>query len=270
MTGKNKNDKDIEKQNEKLEEILHKLTSLETQISDLKSENKSLKDTLTEIKEDNRGLIKRVISLEKHDNEKEKEMLALKNRLSSMEETVDNYEQYSKLDNVIISGLRVFRPYNATALLTNEQNQPELDDEGKEQWAAKDKEIMMNNLIQFAKDKLNFELKSHDIIDIHTLPRGEGKVDTCIVRFANRIAREKVMRNKFRLKTTSQHSKKIYINEHLTKKNSEIARAARLMKKDGKILGTWTKNCRIMIKKLDERVIKVQNMGELERAVKTP
>ena len=45
MTGKNKNDKDIEKQNEKLEQILDKLTSLESQINDLKSENKSLKDT---------------------------------------------------------------------------------------------------------------------------------------------------------------------------------------------------------------------------------
>ena len=187
-----------------------------------------------------------------------------------MEEHVDSFEQYSKLDNLIISGLRVLRPYNATSLFANGQNQQELDDEGKEQWAAKDKEIMANNLIQFAKDKLHVELKCHDIIDIHTLPRGEGKVDTCIVRFANRIAREKVMRNKFRLKTTSQNSKKIYINEHLTKKNADIARAARLLKKDGKILGTWTKNCRIMIKKLDERVIKVQNMGELERALDIP
>ena len=116
MTGKNKNDKDIEKQNEKLEQILDKLTSLESQINDLKSENKSLKDTLTEIKEDNRGLIKRVVSLEKKDNDKEKEILALKNRLAVMEENVDSFEQYSKLDNLIISGLRVLRPYNATAL----------------------------------------------------------------------------------------------------------------------------------------------------------
>ena len=208
MTGKNKNDKDIEKQNEKLEQILDKLTLLESQMNELKSENKLLKDTLTEIKEDNRGLIKIVISLENKDNEKEKEILALKNRLSGMEEAVDNYEQYSKFDNLIISGLRVLRPYNATALFANQQNQPELDENGKEQWAAKDKEIMMNNLIEFAKDKLRVELKSHDITDIHTLPRGESKIDTCIVRFANRIAREKVMRNKFRLKTTSHNSKK--------------------------------------------------------------
>ena len=116
---------------------------------------------------------------------------------------------------------------------------------------------MLTNFVQFANEKLEVDIRKHDILDIHTLPKGKNTMDTCIVRFANRIAREKVIRSKNKLKTTSRSSNKIYINEHLTRKNSEIARAARILRKDGKILGTWTKNCKILIKKLDESVIKV-------------
>ena len=37
-------------------------------------------------------------------------------------------------------------------------------------------------------------------------------------------------------------------NEHLTKKNGEIARAARKLRKDGKIKSTWTRNCKVLIR----------------------
>ena len=229
-----------------------------------------MKETLSEIKEDNKGLIKRVDVLENNDCKKSEEIIAMKKRMAQMEDTMDNYEQYSKLDNLIVTGLKVLRPYNATALLVNENNEPETDEDGKEQWSARDKDIMLDNFVQFANEKLEVNIRRQDILDIHTLPKGKNTTDTCIVRFANRIAREKVIRSKNKLKSTSRTSNKIYINEHLTRKNSEIARAARLLRKDGKILGTWTKNCKILIKKLDERVIKVHNMAALEHALENP
>ena len=184
-------------------------------------------------------------------------------RVSEMEEQIDNYEQYSKVDNLIITGLQVLRPYNATSLLINEQNKNQVDDEGNEEWTTRDKDIMSKNFIEFAKDKLEVEITRHDIVDIHTLPRERNKLDTCIVRFANRIAREKVIKNRNKLWTSSRNAKKIYINEHLTKKNGEIAKEARQMRKDGRILGTWTKNCKIFVKKLDESVTRVLTRADL-------
>ena len=40
----------------------------------------------------------------------------------------------------------------------------------------------------------------------------------------------------------------VYINEHLTKRNSDLAYKARKYKKMGLITSTWTYNCVVMIK----------------------
>ncbi|KAM3843136.1 ranBP-type and C3HC4-type zinc finger-containing protein 1-like [Diretmus argenteus] len=40
----------------------------------------------------------------------------------------------------------------------------------------------------------------------------------------------------------------VYLNEHLTKKNADIAREARNLKKQNKIQATWTRNCKVMIR----------------------
>lgn len=283
MPGNSKYDKEIEKQNETLEKILNKLTALECQIDELKSENKALsmqvselktdnkalKTTLSEIKDDNKLLITRVNSLEKLDSEKQKEIDTLKSRVIEIENTLEDFEQNSKVDNLVVTGLKIVRPYNATALLVNDQNRQEVDDEGKEQWSARDKDIMLDNFIKFSKDKLEIDINRQDIADIHTLPRKDRTMDTCIVRFANRISREKVIRNRHKLKTTSRNAHKIYINEHLSRKNAQIAKEARALRKEGKIIGTWTKNCRVLVKKLDETIIKVNSLAILHSALQT-
>ncbi|KAJ8361731.1 hypothetical protein AAFF_G00429450 [Aldrovandia affinis] len=40
----------------------------------------------------------------------------------------------------------------------------------------------------------------------------------------------------------------IYLNEHLTKRNADIARTARFLTKQKKIQSTWTANCKVFIK----------------------
>ena len=232
---------------------------------DLKRIMIHLKKTLDEIKEDNKSLIKRVITLEENDTDKQKKLEDLTNRVNKIDDQMDSFEQYSKIDNLIITGLKVFRPYNATALLVGDQQRREMDDEGKEEWNGRDKDILTENFIRFAKDKLDVTIDSHDISDIHTLPKNhEKKTDTCIVRFTNRTVRDKIIRNRSKLKTTSRSAPKIYINEHLTKRNGQIAKQARLMQKNGDLLGTWTKNCRIYVKKLDERITRIQSLSELD------
>ena len=43
----------------------------------------------------------------------------------------------------------------------------------------------------------------------------------------------------------------VYINEHLTHEESQIAHAASILKKQGKIYSTWTKDCKVFIKTND-------------------
>lgn len=40
----------------------------------------------------------------------------------------------------------------------------------------------------------------------------------------------------------------VYLNEHLTKKNTDIARRARMLWKWNKIQAAWTRNCKVMIR----------------------
>ena len=40
----------------------------------------------------------------------------------------------------------------------------------------------------------------------------------------------------------------VYMNEHLTKKNADIARQARILRKQEKIQKTWTASCKVFIK----------------------
>ncbi|ROK28237.1 hypothetical protein DPX16_6578 [Anabarilius grahami] len=39
----------------------------------------------------------------------------------------------------------------------------------------------------------------------------------------------------------------VYLNEHLSMKNAEIAREARILRKNNKIKATWTRNCKVFI-----------------------
>ena len=46
--------------------------------------------------------------LETNDSKQTEEIIAMKKRVAQMEDTMDNYEQYSKLDNLIITGLKCY------------------------------------------------------------------------------------------------------------------------------------------------------------------
>ena len=59
------------------------------------------------------------------------------------------------------------------------------------------------------------------------------------------------------------------MNEHLSKKNAEIARGARIMKKQKKIKSTWTRNCRVLIRvegdtPEDDKVLTVKHLADLD------
>ena len=264
MAGKNKGAKDDDEQNRKLDEILKKLTELEeqmtevrndnrslgAQIHELKNENKTLVATLKEIKADNTKLIQRIQTIEGRANENRNEITTMKKRLDKAENSMDDFEQYSKLDNLIISGMNVLRPFSAAT----KPNQEHIgtDEEGKESWPIRDKTIMIDNFVKFANDKLGVKVMPSAIVDIHTLTKRSNEKETCIVRFSNRIIREEIIRNRRKLKSTN-----IYINEHLTQKNAALAKTARNLRSQGKIKNTWTKNCKIFIRKLDDSVFKL-------------
>lgn len=64
-----------------------------------------------------------------------------------------------------------------------------------------------------------------------------------MVKFVNIKHKLEVLKQAKKLKGTG-----VYINEHLTKKNAEIARNDHILRKQSKIQATWTKNGKVYIR----------------------
>lgn len=94
--------------------------------------------------------------------------------------------------------------------------------------------------------------------------RNDNNTPAVIIRFANRKHKTALLKQGRKLKGTN-----VYINEHLTKWNSDIARTARSLKKEEKIQSTWTNNCKIFIKlngtPEQAKVMVIRNVEELDR-----
>lgn len=64
-----------------------------------------------------------------------------------------------------------------------------------------------------------------------------------IICFVNHKHKIELMMQGKKLKNTD-----VYLNEHLTTKNANIARQARQLRKNKKIQSTWTRNCKVFVK----------------------
>lgn len=98
----------------------------------------------------------------------------------------------------------------------------------------------------------------------HPLPRRNNDKPVVILRFINRKHKVALLKKGKMLKGTD-----VYINEHLTKTNADIANKARYLRRMKKIQSTWTRNCKIFIKlngsPEEAKVLMVRNIEELEK-----
>ena len=263
MPGNKSQKKSVEDQ---LESILNKLDVMEGQMNDLRDDNKSMKEQLGKIQDDNKrieqkmnglmkdnkALITRVSKIENDMLEQDIDIKHLNDKVFALEEKLAEQEQYSKRDNILISGLKVAKPYNRVA---DANQDPSTDDEDK--WSTSDKMIMRSNVLDFAKKTLKVTIENSDIQDVHVLPnRGAKEKGTVIVRFSNRLARDKFYQARLGQKQRLFEDK-IYLNEHLTARNAALFKKARDLRKSQKVTHVWTKNCRILVRLLNNEVKQV-------------
>lgn len=154
-------------------------------------------------------------------------------RISQLEKTVADLEQYTRINDVIITGLQIKPRSYAAALSTNENGgmPSEQDVSSTEQ-----------QVFAFMQSK-GILLDSDSIEACHPLPKRVDGKQSVIMKFVNRKHKTALLKQGQKLKGTN-----VFINEHLTRKNAAIARQARLLRKQGKIQGTWTSNCKVFIK----------------------
>ena len=159
-------------------------------------------------------------------------------QIECLEEKVEELEQYSRRENIIITGLKTrHRTYAraSTQVISDAHNQNAPEEELQN---------LEHQVIGFLNNKLELSIKPADINACHTIKNKQReKPDNIIIRFISRKNKVEVLKQSRKLKGTN-----IYINEHLTPKNNEIAKKARLLRKQGKISRAWIRDCKVFIK----------------------
>lgn len=218
---------------EELEEIKASLGKVLEQTATIAKQQKTIMDLMDEIK-----------VLKMQNEEKDKRMDALEQRLADL-------EQYSRINDLIITGL-VIKPRSYAKAVATGGEPTELDQESAEQ-----------QVVNFLNSK-DININTRDIEACHPLPKRDKRPHAVIVRFVNRKQKMDVLKQGKKLKGTN-----VYINEHLTKKNSEVARQARILKKQKRIQATWTSNCKIFIKlngaPEEAKVLWIRNLHDLDK-----
>lgn len=199
---------------EELENIKISLNTLTVEMQKISTQQTTIMELMLEVKE-----------LKKQNEEKKQKITTLENRLADL-------EQYTRINDLIISGLDAKPRSYARAVASGGGESTDQDLESVEQ-----------QVVRFMNSK-GIVLDSKDIDACHPLPRKDRQLKPSIIlRFATRKQKIALLKQGRNLKGTN-----VYINEHLTKKNSDIARQARQLRKENKIQATWTSNCRVFIK----------------------
>lgn len=236
-------------------------TGAESMLDSMNVSLEALKEELKEfMKSELQGVMKKMEPLEMmmdeikqlRDENTKKDQL-----LKELGNRVEELDQQARLNEVIVTGLKIkYLTYARAAAAATSQSVVPDDPEVKsvemqvsEFMAARDIEVDFNN-----------------VEVCHLLPqRKDSKTRAVVLRFTNRKYKIALLKQGRMLKGSD-----VYINENLTKKNADIARKARHLKKNGKIQHTWTANCRIYIKTNgsspeEVKTLQIRNADELEK-----
>lgn len=223
---------------EEMEEIKQSLNFMSDEISKVAKQQTQLL-----------GLMKEVRELKNMIREKEE-------KISSLERRVDDLEQYTRMDDVIVSGLNTKHRSYARVTAGAIGHSGEEDTQGEIH-------SLEQQVYKFFASK-DIDIDSNAISACHALPRKDKAKPAIVIRFVNRKVKNNLLQQAKKLRGTD-----VYLNEHLTKKNSDIARQARALKKQKKIQATWTRNCKVWIKTNgtpeEAKVSIVRELADLDR-----
>ena len=221
-----------------MEELRKAVGTLTTDMAKVLKQLKTLPELVSEVKQ-----LKEII--------REKD-----NTIDQLERRISELEQYSRIDDVIITGLKV-RPRSYAKAVAE-------GGEVSEDAPAEDQVTLEMQVLEFFEKK-NINIEASSISACHTLPRKDKTASPAIImRFVSRVHKTALMMQGKKLKGTQ-----VYVNEHLTKRNAEIAKEARILRKNGKIKSTWTRNCKVLVRlngttPEEAKTVTVRDLKDLE------
>ncbi|XP_077511930.1 uncharacterized protein LOC144122431 [Amblyomma americanum] len=148
-------------------------------------------------------------------------------------------EQYSRLSNLEISGLPV---------------QPQED--------------LRAEVAQMAETLEVRDFNQSEIASLHRLSSRQGKIPVVLVRFSSPSLREKWLQVKSKLRTLNESHKlsSVFVNENLTRMNSELFWKARIRGKEKSFKFVWVKNGKVFARKeVGASVIKIASLSDIDK-----
>ena len=117
----------------------------------------------------------------------------------------------------------------------------------------------------------NIKIVANDIQGIHRLPRRKGNVNKPVIaKFVNRKTPEMVMHNRRKFSTVRYvdiglpSESKIYFNLNLSPPFKELDYFCRKLKKEGKIISTFTSHANVKLTLPDNSFKKITHMADLK------
>lgn len=185
-------------------------------------------------------------------------------KIACLEQRVDDLEQYSRRDDIIISGLIIEKTAaevvkgDTEGATETEQEQKTVEKERKNKTEEK--------VLEFLNGK-GVQISGHEISACHTI--GKRNEDTgshrVIVRFVSRKCKNNVISQSRNLKGSG-----VYLNDHLTTKNAGLAKDARDLRRGEEIMDTWVRNCKIFVKEKSGKVTCVKSKEDLDAVRNRP
>ena len=182
-----------------------------------------------------------IVSLKQDVNRQTKEIETLKQLQKQTEIKTREMEQYSRKDNIIIRGF------------------PEEKNEDVEQ-----------KIMDFINSKVKNPVRKEDISIAHRLlRRTNDKLATTnqpapiVVKFTSRKAKISVLKQKKDLRNLN--GRPIIIHEHLSMENSKIFGKGLQLRKENRIGGIWTRDCKIFVSTLKGTTVQISSDMDLKQ-----
>ena len=204
----------LEMKEDLLKSVYRSIEVLETKLFDKEMENNQLANSIKSLEAE--------IESQKHENTHLRDLIERNN--ANRLEKENEYEQYSRRNNILISGIA---------------------DAGPNESARTSAEKVIDLLNQ---KKVTVGLSMADIDIAHRLPSKKKSDRDIIVRFVSRNKKEDVLKNRRNLKGTG-----IFINEDLTLLNHRVLMSVK-RKREDLVSEVWSKNGKIFYKDKSSKI----------------
>lgn len=184
-----------------------------------------------------------------------KQMEPINHDLVKLNERVENLEKQNLMNELIICGLKINTSKTPSDSETKEPQQPTNND-------------ICETVVSHIRDDLGLQLEGKDINFAYLINKNKvsSAPTSILVSFASIHKKNEVIQQAKSLRKDSNQYPRIFYNERLTKRTSELAFKARTLQRLNKISSTWTYRGEVFLRKEKfSKPTRISNINDLEK-----